>query len=68
MSDQNKIMEDPDYIDIKRFDFSLKKLLERYPDGCPNRIIAKALDISEEEVEAKYEEIVQKLRTLINNP
>ena len=54
--------EDPDFIYLKRFDYSLKKLLERYPDGCPDRIIANALLMTEDDIQALYEKIVIKLR------
>lgn len=58
-----KMLEnDPDYIASKRFDNSLAKLMARYPDGCPDRIIATALLIEETEVEKRYHEIVLKLR------
>lgn len=53
----------PDFIAIKRFDYSLAKLEERYPDGAPDRVIAAALQISEDEVGARYARIVSQLRT-----
>lgn len=59
----NKLIEsEEDYIYLKKYDFSLKKLLERYPDGCPNRIIAQALLMSEDDIEELYEQIVEKLK------
>lgn len=54
--------EDPDYIALKRFDHSLAKLLERYPDGCPDRIIANALMMTEDDIKARWDAIVEKLR------
>lgn len=56
---------DIDWIAAKRFDNSLKKLLERYPDGCPDRIIATVLLLEEHEVEERYQRIVRKLRRLM---
>ena len=56
---------DPDYIASKRFDYSLAKLLERYPDGCPDRVIAAVLLIEEHEVEQCYNRIVEKLRRMM---
>lgn len=53
---------DPDFIAIKRFDFSLKKALERYPDGAPDKVIAQALNMSEEELKVLYESVLEKLR------
>lgn len=52
------LANDPDYILTKRFGFSLKRLLERYPDGAPDGVIAVALGISEAEVERRYQNIV----------
>jgi hypothetical protein len=45
------LQKDSNFIYSKRFDFSLQKLLERYPDGAPNKVIAQVLLITEEEVE-----------------
>lgn len=57
-----KIHKDEDFINLKRFDYSLNQLLKRYPDGAPNKVIALALDIPEEEVENIYKKIVENLR------
>jgi len=56
------ITTDEDFVYSKRFGYSLKKLLERYPDGCPDRVIAAVLLITEDDVEAHYQRIVIKLR------
>lgn len=56
------IDNDEDFVYVKRFDYSLKKLLEKYPDGAPDRVIAQALMITEEDVEKTYQHIVQKLK------
>jgi hypothetical protein len=53
---------DPEWIASKRFGHSLTKLMERYPEGCPDRIIAAALMIDESEIEERYKTIVLKLR------
>ena len=60
-----RLENDPDYIALKRFDYSIKKLLQRYPEGCPDRIIANALLIPEEDVEDIYMSTVQKLRDIM---
>jgi hypothetical protein len=62
---KRKIAEDPDFVNIKRFDYSLEKLLERYPDGAPNRVIAHALCIAEDEVEELYRQAVAHLREIM---
>jgi len=62
---------DPDFVAVKRFDYSLKKLMEKYPpekypDGVPTKVIAQALMITEDEVEELYEQVILKLRSALN--
>lgn len=57
-----RVMEDPEYVDVRRFDFNATKLMARYEDGCPDHVIASALMIPEEEVETQYQLIVDKMR------
>lgn len=57
------IHNDPDFIHLKRFEFSLKKLLAKHPEGVPDRIIAAALMLTEDDVAEMYEGIVSKMRT-----
>jgi hypothetical protein len=56
------ITEDEDFIYSKRFDFSLDKMLERYPDGAPAKLIAQSLLITEEEVEKIVQDAIVVLR------
>jgi hypothetical protein len=62
---KQRIAKDPDFINLKRFDYSLKKLLERYPEGAPVNVISQALMIPEEDLEVLYENILVKLRKVI---
>jgi hypothetical protein len=62
---KKRVETDPDYIALGRFDYSLEKLLERYPDGCPDRIIAAALLIGEHEVEELYQKAIARLRLIM---
>jgi hypothetical protein len=57
-----RIETEPDYIAINRFDFSLQKLLARYPEGAPDRVICQALLISESELGDMWEKIIIKIR------
>lgn len=57
-----KIHEDPDFVLLKRYDFSIKRVTERFPEGASDRIIAQALGISEEEVNELYNAIINKLK------
>ena len=56
------IQKDNDFIYSKRFDFSIEKLLERYPDGAPLKVIAQVLLITEEEVEKLTQEAIVSIR------
>mgnify|MGYP000935186440 CR=1 FL=1 len=62
MTTHERIDADPDFIDMKRFGYSLQALLARYPDGVPDKYIAQALSVTEEEVEMLYQQTVAKLR------
>jgi hypothetical protein len=62
---RKKILYDPDFVFLKRFDYSIDQLMERYPDGCPTRIIAQALMLTEDDVDELYERLVLKLRRLM---
>lgn len=59
---QQMLHDDHEFIALKRFDYSITKLEERYPDGAPDHVIAAALFITEEDVELQYQAIVAKLR------
>lgn len=56
------IQTDEDYIYSRRFDNSLKKLLERHPDGAPDSVIAAVLLVDVATIDTMYDAIVQKLR------
>lgn len=64
-SQTEMLHEDPSYIALKRFDYSITNLLDRYPSSCPDHVIAAALLISESDVEIEYQRIVLKLRGLM---
>lgn len=60
---QERIQTEPDFVNLKRFDFSLHKTMERYPDGAPIKVIAQALLMTEPEVEEMLERVVFKLKS-----
>lgn len=62
MTEKELVLTDPDFILIKRFDNSMKKLMERYPEGVPDKIIAQALGVDERRLGTMYDAIVEKLR------
>lgn len=57
-----KIHEEEDFVNIKRFDYSLDKVQNRFPSGAPDKTIANALLLEEEDVPLIYQNIVNKLR------
>jgi len=66
-SDETKrlIETDKDFVALKRFDYSLNKLMDRYPEGAPAKIIAQAMMMTEDEVEELYENVVIKMRSAL---
>ena len=60
-----RVHRDPEFVFSKRYDYSIAKLEERYPDGCPDNVIANALMIKEDQVEGAYDQVVEKMRQLM---
>jgi len=68
---------EPDFVGVRAVDFSLDKLVEKYPDGVPRHIMAAAMGKvrppddpdagkpDEDAVEEEIEAVVLKLRTLM---
>lgn len=63
-----RLHTEPDFVASKRFDHSLTKLVERFPDGAPDKTIAAALMIDVEEVPRFYDDIMSKLRKRMADP
>lgn len=64
--DANRLIEeDPDFVALKRFDYSLEAVVARYPDGCSDRIVSQALMVTEDDVQTMYDDVVAKLRRLM---
>ncbi len=62
---QLRLLSDEDFIDLKRFNYSIREALVRYPEGLPDRLIAQGLHITEEQVAEDYRQVVLKLRSLM---
>jgi hypothetical protein len=63
---RDKVRSDENTIALKRYDYSLKSLREKYRDEpIPNKLVATALFLTEEELESEYERIVKKLQVLM---
>lgn len=63
-----RLHTDPDFVCIKRFDYSLENLLQRFPEGAPDKTIAQALMITIEDVERLYNGVIAKLRSTLVDP
>lgn len=59
---KKRLVTDEDFVNLKRFDYSIEEVERRYPDGVPDRIIAQGLNLSDAEYEALYHDIVIQLR------
>ncbi len=62
---ERKLNKDEDWIDYPKYKNSIKKLLQnkKYMNGVPdNSVIAKALMMTEKEVEETYKSAIAKLR------
>ena len=59
---KEKIFEEEDFIYCPRLGNSLKKLIDKNPEGVSNERIAKVLMMTEEEVEETYENALKKFR------
>lgn len=61
MSD-NRIRTEHDYINSKRYKYSLNAFLRANERGVPENVIAQLLCMKTEEVEEMYNKIIEKLR------
>lgn len=62
---KRKIRSDPDFVALKRYNYSVERVLERFPDGAPVKLIAQGLMMTEPEVEELLQSVVLKLRTAL---
>lgn len=49
---------EPDFVNNKRYGYSLKKLKEAHEGACSPRLAAQALASSEDEIEQEYQDIL----------
>ena len=57
-----RILEDDDYVRCPKFSNSLNKFTQKNSEGVENSTIARLLMMTEEEVEAKYQEAIAMIR------
>jgi hypothetical protein len=58
----DQINTQKDFINMKRLGNSLDRLLKKYPEGCPDHVIAVALEMTEKQVTERYLAIISCLR------
>lgn len=61
-----KIEEDEDYVHCPKMDNSLKKVINKNPDGLDDQKIADLLCIDVKEVEKLYQSAIKKIRKKLN--
>lgn len=61
----SRIFDDPDFITLKRYSYSLEKLIARYPDGVPIALAAQALNLTVEEFKEKHSEAIKNIQNLL---
>ena len=59
---KHKLTNEEDYIDCIKFNNSIKKLIEKNPEGVDDETIAKVLNLTVEEVEQIYQSAIKKLQ------
>lgn len=62
---RERLAVEPDFIFLKRFDYSLTSLVDKHPNGVSDRVIAAALMVTEDDVDDIYENIIIKLRDIL---
>ena len=62
---EDKLNYDPDFIDSKRYDNSLKELLDKNPNGVSDKVIGQVINMPEEDVSSFLSDIINKLKKLM---
>lgn len=62
---QQLLHNDETFVNSKRYGYSIEAVLERYPDGAPNNVIAQLLELDKDDIDARYSSIVVTLRRLM---
>ena len=60
-----RVESDPDFIVSKKDNNSLSILIERYPDGVPDKVICRTLQITPEELQKHYDRAILRLAEIL---
>lgn len=63
-----RLNTEPDFVCLPRYGGSLKRVLARYPDGAPDKVVADAMQISVSDLQRLLATAVQKLRAQFDAP
>lgn len=63
----SSIKTDPDFIRSAEFKNSLNELMERYPEGVSDSVIARVLMVNKEKVQEIYEASLKVLKAAIGD-
>jgi len=61
-SKDSRIESDKDFVFSKKFNNSMKLLIKNYPNGVPDKVICKVLQISLDDFKKLYNNAISKLR------
>jgi hypothetical protein len=61
-ADQERLRSDPDFILLRNFDFSADVAINKHPEGVPSRTIARALGVTESEVDRIVGEALSQMK------
>ncbi len=65
---KTRLESDPYFINLRRFDFDIRKLEARYenePSGVPDHVIASALQVDESVLPSWYSEVAERLQKIM---
>jgi len=60
--ENSRLETEEDFIHAPRYGNSIKTIREKYPNGCPDHLIASVMQQKEEEIQKRYLEIISCLR------
>ncbi len=60
-----RIEADEDFVVAPRFDNSLRKMLQKFPDGVEMKVAAKVLQMTEEQAKAIYDRGISRMRSAL---
>ena len=65
MARDARLETDEDFIVSPKYENSIRKILEDYPDGVPPSVICKVMCITPEQLESIYKSALKKLKTCV---